>query len=91
MTKMMVDLKERNVSVRCNRVLTKVNNVKDNQKNLKMLVTSYPVKVADSCPLAIEQKRMQSKLARGNNPLSEQENERLRLDRMNKQAFLEKI
>ena len=51
----------------------------------------YVVKVADSCPLAIEQKRMQSKLARGNNPLSEQENERLRLDRMNKQAFLEKI
>jgi hypothetical protein len=30
-------------------------------------------------------------LARGNHPLSEQENEKLRLERMKKQAFLEKI
>ncbi len=57
MHKMQLDLKERNVSVRCNRVLTKLNKVKDNQKDLKVLVTSYPVKVADSCPLAIEQQR----------------------------------
>jgi hypothetical protein len=41
--------------------------------------------------LAIEQQRLKSKLARGNQPLSEQENERLRLERMKKQAFLEKI
>lgn len=51
----------------------------------------YVVKVADSCPLAIEQQRHQSKLSRGNHPLSEQENEKLRLERMKKQAFLEKI
>jgi hypothetical protein len=55
---MMNELKERNVSARCNRVLTKLKNVESNQKNLKALVTSYPVKVADSCPLAIEQQRI---------------------------------
>ncbi len=58
MSKMMNELKERNVSARCNRVLTKLKNVESNQKNLKALVTSYPVKVADSCPLAIEQQRI---------------------------------
>jgi hypothetical protein len=44
----------------------------------------YVVKVADSCPLAIEHQRQQSKLARGNQPMSEQEIEKLRLERMKK-------
>jgi GTP-binding protein EngB required for normal cell division len=82
--KMLAELKERNVSVRCNRVQTKLDKVRENQKNLKVLVTSYPVKVADSCPLAIENQRQQSKLARGNQPMSEQEIEKLRLERMKK-------
>jgi len=62
----------------------KLDKVRENQKNLKVLVTSYPVKVADSCPLAIEHQRQQSKLARGNQPMSEQEIEKLRLERMKK-------
>jgi hypothetical protein len=44
----------------------------------------YVVKVADSCPLAIEHQRQQSKLARGNQPMSEQEIEKHRLERMKK-------
>ena len=58
MSQMQTNLRERNVSVRVNRVLTKVENVYKIQKDLKVLVTSYPVKVADSCPLAIEQQRL---------------------------------
>jgi hypothetical protein len=55
MKKMQAELKERNVSVRIERVMSKVEKVSTQQKDLKMLVTNYPVKVADSCPLAIEQ------------------------------------
>lgn len=59
MNQMVKDLKERDVSVRCNRVLTKLKNVESSCKNIKVLVSSYPIKVADSCPLAIEQQRIQ--------------------------------
>ena len=58
MNKMRAELDERNVSVRCGRVLSKINKVQEQFKNVKVLVSNYPVKVADSCPLAIENQRM---------------------------------
>jgi hypothetical protein len=57
MQRMQAELNERNVSVRCNRALTKVKRVQQQSKDMEMLIQNYPVKVADSCPLAIEVKR----------------------------------
>lgn len=87
MMKMVEDQKERNVSMRCNRVLIKAKKIEQQGKNLMQLVTNYPVKVADSCPLAIEQQRLQQL----QKPHSQQETEAIRLQKMKKQAFLEKI
>ena len=47
----------------------------------------FLVKVADSCPLAFEQQRLQQL----QKPHSQQETEAIRLQKMKKQAFLEKI
>ena len=76
---------ERTVSVRCGRVLTKIKKIQVQSKDLKQLVTSYPVKVADSCPLTLDNKDKR------NSRMSEMENEALRLQKMKKQAFLDKI
>ena len=73
--------------MRCNQVLTKVKGVLEKGKNLVQLVSNYPVKVADSCPLAIEQQRLQQQQRQH----SQQEIEAIRLQKMKKQAFLEKI
>jgi hypothetical protein len=56
-----------------------------------VLVSSYPVKVADSCPLSFDQKQDKMRGGRGNAPMSEMEIEALRLQKMKKQAFLDKI
>ena len=73
--------------MRCNQVLTKVKGVLEKGKNLVQLVSNYTVKVADSCPLAIEQQRRQQQKLQH----SQQEIESHRLQKMKKQAFLEKI
>jgi hypothetical protein len=87
MEKMVKEMDERDVSVRCGRVLTKIKKIQVQSKDLKALVTSYPVKVADSCPLTLDNNNREKR----NSRVSEMENEALRLQKMKKQAFLEKI
>eukprot|EP00347_Sterkiella_histriomuscorum_P020047 403339298 len=54
-------------------------------------LSQYFVKVADSCPLAIEQKTQKNRQNRSKYPVSDQEREQLRQLAMKKQQFLDKI
>jgi hypothetical protein len=60
--------------------LTKAREVEQQGKNLAALVSNYPVKVADSCPLAIEQQRLKQQKMQFN----QQESESIRIQKMKK-------
>eukprot|EP00347_Sterkiella_histriomuscorum_P014346 403361222 len=60
--------------------------IKKNQE-----LVNFKVKVADSCPLAIEQKTQKNRQNRSKYPVSDQEREQLRQLAMKKQQFLDKI
>lgn len=64
--------------------------IKMMEKRVKSIkeVCQYTVKVADSCPLTLD---MQREKRDRNGRVNEMENEALRLEKMKKQAFLEKI